>query len=577
MDRRLFNQTRSFFEESPPLTEGAESFHRYKVIRRNMIIIMVLVTVLPLFLMALINHHAYQTALKREIIMPLRTLVNKTEHSFEIFLTERFSAVSFIASAYSFQELADQKTLQRIFHVMKDKFGGFVDLGLIDSSGLQVSYVGPYELKGKMYKDHDWFKEAMVRGEHISDVFVGYRKFPHFVIAVKNEIETGKSWILRATIDTDKFNSLIDSMGLDPSSDAFIINRSGVFQTSSRFYGKVLDQFPMEMPPQSREANVLNRLDPKGREILLAYTYFNSPSFVLILVKPRSDVLKAWYTLKSEILFIFVGSVLVIFLVIFKITDGLVRRLEKSDRERLMSYHEMEHTNKLASIGRLAAGVAHEINNPMAIINEKAGLMEDLIAYMPDFERKEKFLQLTASIKKSVDRCRTITHRLLGFARRMDIEIEAIDLNEIVNEVYGFLEKEAFHRNIEVQLKLAPDLPEILADHGQLQQVFLNILNNAFAAVEDGGKIVIASWDHDQSLVGASIQDNGAGMTEETRKQIFEPFFSTRKGYGTGLGLSITYGIIKKLGGRIEVQSKEGQGSTFTVFLPKKTKSRAEA
>ncbi len=577
MSNKFFSRPRLFFKETLSFPDQGESPLRYKLLRRNMIIIMALVTILPLFLMAIINYHEYQKALKDEIIVPLGTLVNKTKHSFELFLTERLSAVSFIASAYSFKELSDQKMLNRIFRVMKQEFGGFVDLGLIDSSGVQVSYVGPYKLKGKIYKDHDWFHEVSVRGSHISDVFMGYRKFPHFVIAVRKENIAGESWILRATIDTEKFNNLITSMGLDPASDAFIINRSGVFQTSSKFYGNVLEKYPLDLPPISHEPNVLEMMDSRGREILLAYTYFVSPSFILVLVKPRGEVLRSWYTLKSELFFIFVVSVVVIFIVVFKLTDVLVKRIEESDQKREMTYHEMEHTNKLASIGRLAAGVAHEINNPMAIINEKAGLMEDLIGSMSHFPNKEKFLQLTEKILQSVDRCSTITHRLLGFARRMDVEMEAIDLNEIVTEVFGFMEKEAFHRNIEVRLQLADELPQIRSDHGQLQQVFLNILNNAFTAVDDGGMVVITSWDHDPDMIGVSMQDNGGGMSEETKKHIFEPFFSRRKGYGTGLGLSITYGIIKGLGGDIEVQSREGEGSTFTVFLPKKKNKDEEA
>ena len=549
---------------------------KYKVLRRNMIIIMALVTLLPLFLMALINYHEYQKALKSEIIVPLGSLVNKTKHSFELFLTERLSTVSFIASAYSFKDLSDQNMLNRIFHVMKQEFGGFVDLGLIDSSGLQVSYVGPYKLKGKIYKDHDWFHEVSVRGSYISDVFMGYRKFPHIIIAVQSESGKGERWILRATIDTQTFNNLITSMGLDASSDAFIINRSGIFQTSSRFYGNVLEKFPLPLPTVSYVSNVLEMVDSKGKDILLAYAYFASPAFILVLVKPKSEVLKSWYTLKGEIFFIFIASVVVILLVVFKLTDVLVKRIEESDRKQQMTYSEIEHTNKLASIGRLAAGVAHEINNPLAIINEKSGLMEDLIGSMSDFPKKEKFLQLAESIRQSVDRCSTITHRLLGFARRMDVEIEALDLNEVVLEVFGFLEKEAFHRNIEVRLQLTDNLPQIFSDHGQLQQVFLNILNNAFTAVDDGGMVVIRSWENDPDTLGVSIQDNGAGMSEETKRHIFEPFFSGRKGYGTGLGLSITYGIVNKLGGRIDVNSKEGQGTAFTVFLPKRAEQREE-
>jgi len=567
---------RSDFKKSMSLDNEKESPKRYILLRRNMILIMLIVTILPLFLMALINYHEYQKALKNEIIEPLGTIVNKTKHSFELFMAERFSAVSFIASAYSFTELTDQKELNRIFRVMKNEFGGFVDLGLIDSSGLQVSYVGPYHLRGKKYKDHDWFQEVTIRGEHISDVFMGYRKFPHIVIAVQHEDMEGEYWILRATIDTEKFDNLIASMGLDPVSDAFIVNRQGVLQTSSRYYGKVLEKLPLPLPPVSYEVNVVEVTDPNGQDILLSYNYFVSPNFILMLAKPRGEVLRSWYTLKSEIFFVFVVSAAVIFLVVFKITDLLIKRIEESDQKRVMSLRKIEHTNKLASIGRLAAGVAHEINNPMAIINEKAGLMEDLIKFMPDFADKQKFLLLTASINQSIERCSTITHRLLGFARRMEVDIVSIDLNEIIKEVVGFLEKEAFHRSVEVRMQLADDLPIINSDQGQLQQAFLNILNNSFSAVDDGGLVIISSWEHDPDTVGASIQDNGIGMSEETIKHIFDPFFTKQKEYGTGLGLSITYGIIKNLGGRIEVNSKEHDGSTFTIFFPKKEKHNAE-
>jgi len=214
--------------------------------------------------------------------------------------------------------------------------------------------------------------------------------------------------------------------------------------------------------------------------------------------------------------------------------------------------------------------VAHEINNPLAIINEKAGLIKDLIDYTSDFKQKEKFSSLVGAILQSVSRCRTITHRLLGFAKRMEVEIENLDLNELLEEVLGFLEKEALYRNIDIGLELAKDLPRIDSDRGQLQQVFLNILNNAMAAVEDEGKMFIATWEKDADTIAVSIQDNGCGMSDETLRHIFEPFFTTKKEQGTGLGLSITYGIVKRLGGDIEVMSKKNEGTTFKVFLPKK-------
>ena len=556
---------------------AGESPQRYRTLRWRMIILMVLVTLLPLFLMAVMNHYQYQKALKGEVVQPIRGLLNKTKHSLGLFLAERQSAVSFIASAYTFEELADQKTLQRVFLVMKREFGGFVDLGLIDPSGLQVSYVGPYDLLGKNYAEQPWFHEVRVRGRHVSDVFMGFRKFPHVVIAVKHLCPENSCWVLRATIDTDQFNHIIAAMGLEASDDAFLLNSEGVLQTPSKYYGKVLDRYPLALPPVSVEPNVLEVKDTEGQDLLVGYTYFESPDFILMLIKSSGEVMKSWYTLKSELFYVFVVSVVIILIVVFKLTGVMVKRLEESEQKRALVYHQMEYTNKLASIGRLAAGVAHEINNPLAIINEKAGLMEDLIQGSEGFAAKEKFLKLTNSILQSVDRCRLITHRLLGFARRMDVSIEVIDLHELIREVLGFLEKEAMHRNIDIRLQLDDNLPKIASDRGQLQQVFLNITNNAFAAVDDGGTVTITSWEPDIETVGISIQDNGVGMSEPTLKHIFEPFFTTKKGHGTGLGLSITYGIVKKLGGDIQVQSKEGIGTTFNVFLPKKPKESAES
>jgi two-component system NtrC family sensor kinase len=289
-----------------------------------------------------------------------------------------------------------------------------------------------------------------------------------------------------------------------------------------------------------------------------------------MVIKPRGEIFRSWYTLKSSIFYVFLAGVLIILLVVFKLTDFLVTRLRESDERREAAFREIEHSHKLSSIGRLAAGVAHEINNPMAIINEKAGLMKDLIELDGTFKDRDKFLALTQSVISSVERCRSITHRLLGFARRMEPHIENLDINEVIRETMGFVEKEARYRNLDLQVLTAENLPCIASDRGQLQQVFLNLLSNAFAAVKDGGAVSICTCDLGDSI-SVRVQDNGCGMSEETLGRIFEPFFTTKsKGHGTGLGLFITYGIVKRLGGEIEAKSREGEGTTMTVRLPKK-------
>jgi signal transduction histidine kinase len=246
----------------------------------------------------------------------------------------------------------------------------------------------------------------------------------------------------------------------------------------------------------------------------------------------------------------------------------MVNRTRQADLRRAVVYHEMEYTNKMAAIGRLAAGVAHEINNPLAIIGEKAGLHKDLLTLSVELPPKERMVELVNAVLESVERCGTITHRLLGFAKHMDTQHEEIDLEILLKGVLGFLEKEAGYRNLQVTFDVEDGVQTIQSDRGQLQQVFVNIVNNAFAAVDDGGQIQISIVGVARDRVSVSIADNGTGIPASDLEHIFEPFFSTKKGAGTGLGLSITHGIVQKLDGEIKVDSKPGEGTCFTVTLP---------
>ncbi len=157
---------------------------------------------------------------------------------------------------------------------------------------------------------------------------------------------------------------------------------------------------------------------------------------------------------------------------------------------------------------------------------------------------------------------------MLGFARRMDVKIEVLNINDMVQETLTFLEKEAQYRKVEIIQELDPSLPSVSFDRGQLQQVFLNVLINALDATHEGGQAIIRSFTRDEQTVAVSFTDNGVGMDEETQKHIFEPFFTTKGEKGTGLGMSIIYGIMKRHGGDIEIQSEVGKGSTVTVILP---------
>ncbi|MEJ5299388.1 MAG: ATP-binding protein [Thermodesulforhabdaceae bacterium] len=566
----LFEKIEKIISSFLTIPEDVEPSIRYDILKRNILALMLIVTVVPITIMAILNYHQYQSAIKGEVFSPLRMIINKTRHSFELYLRERMSAMKLLASVYSFRELSDDETLNRLYHVIRKEYSGVVDIGLIDDSGNQVSYAGPYDLKGKNYRDQHWFNEVQIRGSYISDVFLGYRRFPHVAIAIQQWEEPGKRWILRMTINIDHFNELISSMGLEPDSESFLINHQGICQTSSKSFCKILEPSQLGTLPVSYDPATIT-VSYQNQTYYVSYIYFTHPEYILVIVKPEARVLTAWYSLRKDFFIVFTISFILIVGFIFQLTSILMRHIKESDEKRELAFREMQHSQKLSSIGRLAAGVAHEINNPLSIISEKAGLMKDLLTTRQSFPENEKFISLVDSIIKSVDRCRDITHRLLGFARRMDVKMEILDLNDVIKETLSFLEKEALYRNIKIRLNLGDNL-RISSDRGQLQQVFLNIINNAFDAVDEGGEVYIATWEPDMDTVAVTIKDNGKGMSKEVLAHIFEPFFTTKKGYGTGLGLSITYGIVKKLGGDIKVTSKEGEGTTFIVFLPKKPK-----
>ncbi len=297
---------------------------------------------------------------------------------------------------------------------------------------------GPYELEGINYADQQWFREVSLRGVYVSNVFKGFRKIPHFVVAVKHETGPRTYHILRATIDTEMLNDQILHLSDRPSSDAFLINRKGVLQSPSRIYGDVLDRFPLEVPPYSVKVEVIEQLDERGRPLILGYAYIESTSFIFLLIKRPEAIMGNWLNLRSELIIFTALSSLLILGVIFWGSNYMVSRLRAADVKRATVFHNMEYTNKMATIGRLAAGVAHEINNPLAIINEKAGLLNDLVQMSSDHPLNEKFHGIVDSIIRSVERCSAITHRLLGFARQREARTEMINLELLLKEVLEF-------------------------------------------------------------------------------------------------------------------------------------------
>jgi two-component system NtrC family sensor kinase len=225
---------------------------------------------------------------------------------------------------------------------------------------------------------------------------------------------------------------------------------------------------------------------------------------------------------------------------------------------------QLVQQEKLASVGQLAAGVAHEINNPLGSVLLYADILRK---ETPDDDQQQK--DDLGLIMAEATRCKTIVNDLLNFARQNEVLAQATNLNTLLQELVTEVGKQEVFQGIELLTDLAPELPSIEADPLQLRQVFLNLMKNAAEAMPDGGRLTLHTWKGPgPDSVTVEVQDTGTGISEENMKEIFTPFFTTKPiGKGTGLGLAIIYGIVKMHRGQIAVESEEGRGTTFTITL----------
>jgi PAS domain S-box-containing protein len=248
-------------------------------------------------------------------------------------------------------------------------------------------------------------------------------------------------------------------------------------------------------------------------------------------------------------------------------------------RERLKIEEQLQQTHlqlvqseKMASVGKLAAGVAHEINNPLGGILIYASLMlED----MPEDDPKREDIK---RIVQETTRCKEIVKSLLEFGHQSGPKFEPVDVNRAIVDGLFFLENQAIFHNIEIVKDLDPFLPRVMGNASQLKQVFMNMVVNAADAMSGNGKLTIRTrLSEDETYVTVEFTDTGVGIPEENLSKIFDPFFTTKEvGKGTGLGLAVCYGIAEKHGGRIEVESKVGEGTTFRIILPVKGEQKSE-
>jgi len=551
----------------------------YSRLYRKFIWITLACSIIPLLLVGwAINIH-YTRFAKARMTNSFQTQVEYHRKIIDMFLKRSSAKLQLLAQTHSKDYLGRMTNLAHVFEIMNQEYGSITDLGVIDEQGRHVAYVGPYDLMDKNYRETEWFKNVMERGLYVSDMFMGFRKVPHFIIAITRQ-EEGEKWILRASIDTEVFRSLVENIRIGKTGEVYLLNEEGVFQTSPRLGGKIMEKASMPLEPyhegikiQIVEPKKKNSIGPSKRQIV-ATAWLKEPRWMLVVKQEYSEAFdEVNYANYATLIFLHLSG-LTILIVSILIMRHVIRVIKNRDEEARQLSKQLMEAGKMASVGELSAGVAHEINNPLAIVLTERQILIDLMEQTPSLDEnlREQLRESLDQIDVQVNRCKRITHNLLRFSRRTRSVIESVDLNAFLEEVVELMEREAGSGGIKFITSLDEGLKPILSDPSQLQQVFLNLITNAVDAHNGKpyGSIRISTRsDAQKRTVKVVFADTGSGIPKENLDKIFDPFFTTKPvGKGTGLGLSICYSIMQRLGGAISVKSEVGEGTEFTLTLP---------
>ena len=541
---------------------------------RNLVLTVMLVAGVPLLFIGFVIVQQFGDAYHDKITDHLTALVRKHSRTIDNFLTDRLGDIRVMARSHPVEDLADQMFLTKKLAILREEYAGvFVDLGLIDPQGIQQAYSGPFNLVKADYAGAVWFSETQRSQYYISDVFTGLRGSPHFIVAVKVPWND-QGWILRATVDFNAFNALVSNIRIGTTGFAFIVNQAGELQTKPQFEVDSLGGPHRNFLSANLEIDkvlIEESPDAFGKDSIFAVTPLNNGRWRLIFQQEISDAFATWNTTNFIAILLFLFWAAVVALFTYFMSRRMTLRIEEVIIQKDKMSDQVVEAGRLASIGELAAGIAHEINNPVAIMVEEAGWIQDLLAEddpaTPD--NLAEIQRATTQIKTQGGRCKEITHKLLSFARKTDPTEKQIDLNELVKEMIALVDQKTRYANVQIETQLDPDLPLYWASATEMQQVLLNLLNNGVDAMNSSGGVIKVSSQVSDGQIVLKVADNGIGIAEANLARIFDPFYTTKPvGQGTGLGLSICYGIIKKLGGNIQAQSAKGKGTTFSIFLP---------
>lgn len=515
--------------------------------------------------------------IKEKVFSHLLSVSKKSSYIIMEFISERRSDVGMLSSLFSLEPHMESERIAEHFRLMKKKYNVYLGFIVAGESG-EVFYSDsdcfPSETD---VSHHEWFRNANQGHEFMSNVFLVRSSSDKEVSAILISlpiISRGASRrVLAACVDFSKIDISLSKTEIGKTGEVYLVNKDGRFITSSRLGARILkDRVPIqEKIDSTSRQGIYELLDYRGQMVLHAYNEIIDNSWIVIAEQDKEEALSQINQLNQKILILGVSLLVLIFVMAFLVSGKIVKFIERAyAREKELEFQVIQK-EKLAALGLLTAGLAHELNTPLA----NALLYTQMIAEDMDKQKDVACLTRLATVEEEIKHGSQVVRNLLEFSRHSQGGERITKINDIIEKLIMIAYPHCSSKNIQVVKELQQGIPSVKGNPSIIQEVITNIFANACDVMQQGGTLGIKTR-HSAVLkkVKIDISDTGPGIPAESIPKIFDPFFSTKKhGEGTGLGLFMSYEMIRRLGGTIKVISSTGQemgpkGTTFTIELP---------
>ncbi|MCK5837172.1 MAG: two-component sensor histidine kinase, partial [Desulfobacula sp.] len=344
----------------------------YQVLTRKIIVLILVVSLFPLVLTTGTLVYRFHLAYTEKVQAHISELVQKHTQNMDTFLSEKLGNIRYLARQFDNNKRSPKIFLEKNLELLKNEYGEvFTDLGLVDESGIQFAYEGPFRLENADYSAAEWFIKAIDKPFYISDVFAGLRGHPHFIIAVKVR-SNGSDYILRSTINFGAFNSLVENIHIGKTGMAFLINSKGQLQTQTNVELKQSIVSTMVDPScyKNNETVFAKKKDASGNKYLCVTSMLKNIDWLMVFRQDLHDAFRDLWKTQLLTLVIFIFGCIAILSVTFTLPRNIVKLIARADQKSESMNQQVVESGRLATIGELAAGIAHEINNPVAIMVE---------------------------------------------------------------------------------------------------------------------------------------------------------------------------------------------------------------